>query len=337
MKRILRTLIAIVAVMLLAGSLPVVDAAAGTGTERAAWLLQRGADTGGGLMDTRHFQTEVGGGGLSTEETLESPASPRGAVGLKMLASAVLPGTGEVLLGHKHGFILMAADILAWTQVSKYNSDGNDMRDAYYAFADEHYSDHYLAMAYRLSADNSEDGYHDRFGEAGRAGYYLTDFPNISSLTGPGYSQEQLEEALENTLPLYVTKDEDRRKYYENLGKWDQFVFGWDDYLKASDPQNWPDGQSPTYQISDLRQPWVSKNREIYRTMREDANAAFEKRDRWLYVNIGLRVFSVLETAWLGGLFGGEDDAMAVAGHRVQLVTAPEGPYRGRVGAKVWF
>ncbi len=319
MKRIPPTLIALVAVTLLAGSHPVVAAATGAGTERAAWLLQRGADTGGGLMDTRHFQAEVGGGGLSEEETLESPASPRGAVGLKMLASAVLPGTGEVLLGHKHGFILMAADILAWTQVSKYNSDGNDMRDAYYAFADEHYSDELLIQGYYTGSTDIE--------RSGEGALYLAN-------TVPPINSPDLEN-LEN-LPLYVSKEEDRREYYENLGKWDQFIFGWDDYQRASIER--PEyGYVPTLQISDLRQPWVSKNRAIYRTMREDANDAFEKRDRWLYVNIGLRVFSVLETAWLGGLFGGENDTMAVAGHRVQLVTAPEGPYRGRVGAKVWF
>ncbi|MCP4573125.1 MAG: hypothetical protein GY838_12280 [bacterium] len=320
MKRICPTLIALGAVILLAGTLPVASSADETGTGRAAWLLQRGAGVGGGLADTRHFQTEIGGGdAIAEDEGLKSPDSPRGSVGLKMLASAVLPGSGEVLLGHKHGFAIMAADILAWTQVSKHHGDGGDMRDQYYAFADEHYSDAMLMQGYFSGSTDIE--------RSGEGALYFPDFPTMSELSI---------EALERTLPLYVTKEEDRREYYENLGKWDQFVFGWDDYLRASVSRA-EYNYEPTMRKSDLTQPWVSKNRELYRDMREQSNDSFKKRDRWLYVNIGLRVFSVLETAWLGGLLGGGDDSIAVAGHRVQLVTAPEGPYRGRVGAKVWF
>ena len=67
------------------------------------------------------------------------------------------------------------------------------------------------------------------------------------------------------------------------------------------------------------------------------ANDAYKKRDRWLYVNIGLRVFSVLQTAWLNGLLGGDDDRMAIMGHHVDVVAAPRGRDSGTLGASLSF
>lgn len=317
MRPIRPTLILLLAAAALAPLAAAPAAFAETGRDEAAWLLQRGAAWQ--PEDTRRFQTEIGGGALP-ESAAEEGASAEGSVALKMLGSAILPGTGEVLLGKKHGFLLMAADVFSWLQVAKHHGDGVDKRDEYYAFADEHYSDNLLILGYWTGSTDPE--------RAGEGALYFAG--TVGVINSPDLSE------LEANLPLYVSKEEDRREYYENLGKWDQFIFGWDDYQRASVAR--PEyGYTPTFQSSDLQQPWVSRNRGIYRGMREDSNDSFRTRDKWLYVNIGLRVFSVLETAWLGGLLGGGDDGVAVAGHRVDLVTAPQGPDRGRIGAKIWF
>ena len=144
-------------------------------------------------------------------------------------------------------------------------------------------------------------------------------------------------EELGNVLSLWVSKEDDRREYYENLGKWDQFVFGWDDFRRPDDP---PPGiaYDPTNTISDLRQPWTSRNRAEYRLMRDASNDAYKTRDRYLYLNIGLRVFSVLQVAYLQGLLGGgPDDGLEVAGHEVQIITQPVGMDRGQIAASVSF
>ena len=299
---------------------------------RAAWLLDRGAVTELSPGDTRHFQDEIGGGSIYEDEmdtVQDSGRSPM--VGLKVLASAVLPGSGEALMGYRRGYLLMAADIFAWSQVFKYESDGDDMLDAYYAYADVHYDDRLVVQAYTSSTSNPYADLGDfwlerRVGAEGLGGkYFLDEFGGPIVIN----SVDEL-----GNLPLYVSKEDDRREYYENLGKWDQFVFGWDDFVRPESTI----GTDPTFALSDLSQPAVSKNRETYRSMRAASNDAYKTRDRWLYVNIGLRVFSVIETAWLGGLLGGEgEQQMAVAGHRIQLVAAPRGPYRGTVGAKIWF
>ncbi len=315
----------IFAVTLIAGLAVAGGALAGTASvERAAWLLQRAGYADNPVPDTRLFQSEIGTAGAPVAEDI---APGEGAsTGLRILASAVLPGTGEVLSGKKYGFLLMAADVFAWTRVAKYHSDGKDLSDAYYAYADQHYSDLYLWYGYNANFQN-DPAYAEREGEGQ---YYF----------GSEFSSSEFNELdFVGVLPLYVSKENDRREYYENLGKWDQFIFGWDDYqnprVHASEYGYTP--ADPTNAISDLHQLWVSRNRETYRDMRNAANDAYKKRDRWLYVNIGLRVFSVLETAWINGLLGGGDDGLAVLGHRVDVAATPTGPYSGNVHAAVSF
>lgn len=302
---------------------------------RAAWLLQRGDLQADAVAGLPRLGAGVGGDAMATDDIGGTAAvaasgaddkgggSGRGA--LPVLASLVLPGSGEVMLGHKRGFVMMALDIFAWSQVSKYHSRGKDKSNEYYAFADAHYSDDLLLAAYVPGGAATDDFYRADVG----TDYF--DFETISTL------------ADLDKLPLYVTVQEDRREYYENLGKWDQFVFGWDDFMRPDDyatlhPEYTPTGNPKV----DLEQPWISANRDTYRLMRDASNDAYKTRDRWLYVNVGLRLVSVVETAWLGGLLGGDDraagdDRVSVAGHDVRLVAQPFGLYRGVVAATVSF
>ncbi|MFO7607661.1 MAG: hypothetical protein R6X35_00500, partial [Candidatus Krumholzibacteriia bacterium] len=202
--------IAAVLAVLLAAAVAHADTAT---LARASWLLER-AD-GAGPLDARLFQGEIG----AVRGAADAAGPPGGErAGLKILASAVLPGAGEALSGYRRGYLMMAADIFAWTQVAKHHGDGKDLSDAYYVFADAHYSDAKLWKAYAnpSALDEGDPDYHELFGEGG---YY---FQNVIGMNDVG--------DLDN-LSLYVSKEEDRREYYENLGKWDQFIFGWDDYL----------------------------------------------------------------------------------------------------------
>ena len=292
--------------------------AAEAGAERAAWLLERGSLAGLALTGERLEQDEVGGSAVRNPalEKAEYGSGNGPGAGLTILASAVLPGAGEALMGYKRGYLMMALDIFSWTQVAKYHGDGKDFTDEYYAYADEHYSDELLVEAYNGGSTDPE-----------RSGEGALYFPGI---TGNITGVEDLD-----LLPLYVTVEDDRREYYENAGKWDQFIFGWDDYLR---PTFWGEtyGYEATETISDLRQPWVSEHREVYRTMRDQANDAYKTRDRYVYLNMGLRVVSVLQVAYLQGLLGGGDD-LKVAGHSVEIISEPRGLTSGSLGARVSF
>ncbi|MBK6732813.1 MAG: hypothetical protein IPG61_01725 [bacterium] len=294
---------------------------------RAAWLLQRGSLQDLPLTGRLAQSDEFGSSGGGATPAATDFDDDRGGSALPVLASLVLPGAGEAMLGHKRGYLMMALDIFAWTQVAKKHGDGNDLRDEYYAFADEHYSDELLLAAYVAGGSNVDSFYRADIG----TDYF--DFEAMSTL-----------DDLDN-LPLYVTVEEDRREYYENLGKWDQFVFGWDDFMRPDDYASLPgnEGYEPTGDPKiDFANPWVSENRESYRLMRDASNDAFKSRDRWLYVNIGLRIFSVLQTAWLDGLLGGDgggegDTKLSVNGHEVRLIAQPTGLRRATVAATVSF
>ena len=297
-------------------------------TARMSWLLGRDGREALALTGQRFEQGDIGGGGGSELEVDQFDASSgRKKSGWPVLFSLVLPGAGEAYMGYTRGYFMMAADIFAWTQVAKYHSDGEDLTVEYLAFADEHYTDEMLVEAYDPGSTDSE-----RSGEGIGYGTFSGYFPSI----GPIFNVAGLGNP-DTGLPLYVSKEDDFREYYENLGKWDQFIFGWDDYTRAS--IDYPEyDYVPTWLRADLQQPWVSKNRDIYRVMRDEANDAYLKRDRWLYVNIGLRVFSVLQTAYLSGLLGGvPGEELEVAGHEVRIIAQPAGWDKGALAASVSF
>ncbi|MBK8166303.1 MAG: hypothetical protein IPK64_10125 [bacterium] len=300
------------------GSTPADDPATG----RAAWLLERAALQDLPLTGLKASPDEFGGGAASGEPMhVAFEGDDRRGAALPVLASLVLPGAGEAMLGYTRGYLMMALDIFAWTRVAAKHSDGVDLRDEYYAYADAHYSDERLLEAF---VTNSSDIERDGVGD-----HYFSDVGAMIDLSDL------------DQLPLYVTVEADRREYYENLGKWDQFVFGWDDFVNPL----YRDGYTPTNVARiDLGQPWVSEHREIYRLMRDESNDAFKSRDRWLYLNIGLRLASVVQTAWLGGLLGGDGDGfgggegrLSLGGHEVRLIARPHGLRRATLAAAVSF
>lgn len=290
-------------------------------TDRMSWLLNRNGLEDLALTGQRFEQGEIGneGGGAEVQDFQKSGKKKKN--GWPVLFSLILPGAGEASMGYTRGYFMMAADILAWTQVAKYHSDGGDLKNAYIAFADKHYTDERLVEGYNPGSVDIE-----------RSGEGAIYFPGI----GPIYTVDGLGDP-ETGLPLYVTKEDDFREYYENLGKWDQFIFGWDDYTRAS--IDYPERDyNPTFTRADLQHPWVSQNRETYRLMRDESNDAYKSRDRWLYVNIGLRVFSVLQSAYLGGLLGGDsEEDLKVSGHAVKIIAQPAGWSKGALAASVTF
>jgi hypothetical protein len=234
-----------------------------------------------------------------------------------LLMSAILPGAGQVYLGLKQdrtgallaGAGFVAADIFSWTQVF-HNADlGDKKKDEYYAFADAHWSVDRLAAAYGESDDPGTE-------------YFAFTDENGSPIT------------LYTQIPLWVSAEADRREYYENLGKWNQFVFGWDDFTDPRLQYGWESGDPLDSEWLD--NPVTSANRETYRQMRTDSNDYYDKRDRFIYLSIGLRVVSVLHVAYLEGLLFGGDGGDNVS-KSVQFIAQPVGLRSGVFGATVAF
>jgi hypothetical protein len=265
--------------------------------------------------DTRHWQGDFGGG-----SSMDMGGGGGRSPAIPMLMSLLVPGAGEVYLGYKRGFLQIALDAASWYGAIHYNDEGDRKADEYYAYADLHWSEGKLDAAYDsddLDRPDANFQYSYMVGDG-------TDYFDVD-----GYTD----------LPLWVSVEADRREYYENLGKWDQFVFGWDDY---TDPRDFMDTED--IDIGNLDDPRTSANRETYRQMRKDSNDAYAKKDQFVYLSIAFRVFSVLQVAYLEGLLfggggGGGDggNGLQVGSHQVDFFVEPVGYSRGVLGATVSF
>ncbi len=228
-----------------------------------------------------------------------------------VVASALVPGLGESLTGHRRGWFMIAADAGLWYGVVDRNNEGNDIKDQYEAFAEQHWSETEWANA--LAAGRTEEFF----------GF------------GPG--------TVPDEVPLYVSRAEDEREWFENLGKWDVFAWGWREYW--DDTWNTAQGYPFLQYQPGAETPFYADNvfmtplRSQYVDMRVASNDAFETRDTLVNVAILLRVFSVLQVAYLEGFIGGR---YAGAGPesgpvRAGWFVSPEGRDGGQLGWKVSY
>jgi len=248
--------------------------------------------------------TEDAAGGLSvTGSPWEQGASALPSVGrlgyadqsstvgsdgyLPLLLSVLLPGAGEFYMGYKsRGAALMVVEVAAWSGYLYNRGKGLDSRQAYEDYADEHWTirrwiDHH-PLVYDLTGYTIED-----LEEEGK---------NFSG-TGewPGY------------LP-WVSKEEDKQHYYENIGKYDWFISGWTDFDPEEDD------------------PWMLDTplRDEYRAKRMKSNDQLDNANKFIYLSIGARVFSIVETlVLLRSNSAGETDT--VSQNRFRVTTRPRG------------
>ncbi|HKI84254.1 MAG TPA: hypothetical protein VKA63_07960 [Candidatus Krumholzibacteria bacterium] len=183
--------------------------------------------------------------------------------------SAAVPGLGEAVTGHRRGYFFMAADAASIFGAIHYNKKGDDKEKEYIAFADAHWSESRWEEALR-TVDTSP--------------WFGTDYRDKSK----------------DDVPLYVSKEEDAREYYENLGKWDIFWYGWQD----SKPSSIGDTDI-TWDWTNPPPDFITPLRNQYLDMRTASNDAYGNRDKFLTASLLLRLFSVLQVAYLEGFIGG--------------------------------
>jgi len=284
--------------LLLCAAIAAPLAAGAAPASRAGWLVDRTLDAEPGLDRAALPQSDIGG----VTDLGGAPSGGRGSLVKPMLLSLLMPGLGEATMGYKRGYLMMAVDAAAWFGVAKYHQDGVDKRDAYKAYLDDHWSEDRLAAAFGSDPNDFPGTFY----------YGVNDYTDLS---------------------LWVSREDDEREWYENAGKWDQFVFGWDDF---TDPRNWVGPGATTADLKDdIR---VSANRLTYRDMRQDSNDAFHTRDNLVYFNMLTRVFSVLQVAWLGGAFSDDGRAaLNVGGHDVAIIAEPRGLTASRLGFSVSY
>jgi len=204
---------------------------------------------------------------------------------ISVLCSAVLPGLGELYLYQQtrdNGILarvpfFLAAEGYLWYGYSHNHSKGKDLKQDYMDYADEHWS-------------------LDRF---------LDQHPCCSGLGGCEDWQEYNEECSgDYFFFLYTPREMDEEEYYENIGKYDAFVFGWDDW--DSQPDNW------------------TPHRTYYWSLRDESDKYLLRADRHLMLLIVNRVVSMLDAGLLAYRMG--EDGADAEGWSIELKPGREAP-----------
>ena len=203
--------------------------------------------------------------------------------GRAFFLSALVPGWGQLYAGAKtRGFVMLGLEATAVTYAIISHLSGTDKRSDYESFADQHW----YAAEYIEWYQAWEDWY---------------DYPN--------YSLDPLENHLTHTLP-----DEKDNDYYEMIGKYDQFVYGWDDVngidttglnLDPWDPTLAPRDSIVVFGEAGLDtvffSPFIadvqSPHRIKYMDMRYEANKAFKRAKTMVGVILFNHVISAIDAA----------------------------------------
>ena len=212
-----------------------------------------------------------GNRGISSMAFTGSSDPPRKKGYLPVLLSLLIPGAGEIYMGYyKRGAALVLMEAAAWTGYSSYRSKGLDTRADYERYADEHWD-------------------MDRWLFQHPSGPYATLEALEHEDEGPDGGWEEHLKGLVSTSFFYmpfISRLEDKQHYYENIGKYNWFVSGWDDWDSTL--------QEPDYHFLEY-----TDNRSTYFSMRVDSNNQLETADRFIYLSIAARAFSLVEMIML--------------------------------------
>ncbi len=214
-------------------------------------------------------------------------AAPRRSSLLAVALSAIVPGAGELYLGlEKRGVALMAVEAAAWTGYFVKRSDGLDKRAAYETFADRHWSLSKLLADHPLFPGTGSIEELDQLGAQ-----------SAGSGVWPGY------------IP-WTAKAEDKQHYYENIGKYDWYIAGWEDWDATAQPP-----------------PRDTALRDEYRRMRIASNDALDASNRFIWLSVAARVFSLAETLYIVHTRGAEvrSERVESTGWRVRAAVRPAG------------
>jgi len=169
--------------------------------------------------------------------------------------SAIIPGAGQYYNGSKvKAMVFFGIEALTWTGHIVYHGKGEDKTTEFENFADIHWSE-------------------NRYGDFLFSNWQVRDDDSVLDAYG-------------NSLFTHHLPDTKTQQYYEMIGKYDQFVFGWDDVDTVATP--------PTREnITEA----YSANRMHYEDMRHKANQMFDRATASLIATMANHLISGVEAA----------------------------------------
>ncbi|HUV31223.1 MAG TPA: hypothetical protein VMY05_09070 [Acidobacteriota bacterium] len=175
--------------------------------------------------------------------------------------SLAVPGLGQYYLGSRVKSVLFfGAEIAVWTLHFTWLADGGDKTDLFEAYADTYWGGsryvYFLETVYGVSNDHELD---------------------------PG------EPGMTHNLP-----DTKTQQYYEMIGKYDQFGWGWADAYANGNPGDTVNSTTYSLQPIDVVKP-DSPLRDKYEDMRHDANRTLDRANKMIMVSMANRLISAFE------------------------------------------
>jgi hypothetical protein len=212
---------------------------------------------------------------LAQEETLPDiygieTKSPRKG----FILSLLLPGAGEFYAESKiKAGVFLGLEALFWTGYLSYHGKAKDKEDEYLNYADIHWKE----QAYRDSLKN------------------IYQIDNIDSVpTGTRLTSD-----FDTVVIIEHLPDSKTQQYYEMIGKYDQFRYGWDDF----DPRN-----------------FLTPHRDLYLNMRDDSNKLFDKAKYSLVAVIGNHILSGFDGVWSVKRYNTKADRFSQLNMKIRLV-----------------
>ncbi len=199
-------------------------------------------------------------------------AADKKRIAVSMVSSALLPGLGELylyldsgsedisLLARAVGF--MALDAYLWYGYKSNYDEGKDIKREYEDYGDAHWSvDSFLV-------------YHP---------WCRENYPDCRCEDWEYYN----ENAKDSDYYFYYTsKEDDREEYYENMGKYDAFLYGWDDW-------------NGEYEDLDGDPNYWTPHRTHFVSLRDESNNHLQRADNHIMGLIASRVVSVIHAGWV--------------------------------------
>lgn len=177
--------------------------------------------------------------------------------------SLLVPGGGQVYTGSKtKAAVFLGLEAVLWVGYFSFHSDGKDKEDAYIKYANERWSPelytNWLIEEHGIIDDDST--WYDSNGQPQTFSHHL---PEVKS-----------------------------QQYYEMVGKYEQFLYGWKD---------------TDYRSGDVSSDW----RGAYLVMRDESNSAFGKARAAAIFSIANHLLSAFEGALAAKKFNRKQDTFS--------------------------
>ncbi len=197
---------------------------------------------------------------------LKSPKSPKRA----FLMSVLVPGSGEFWAGaKKRAALFFGLEVLGLAVRSNWDGKGNDLEDDFRARADSTY-DPWNYLAWR-------DSRNSRFSS-------ITHTLPCSAYVKAAPSSVPVPDAIRDC------PGSDKQQFYELIGKYDQFVSGWEDIIDVS-------GNRVEFTEVDSAENFHSEIRLSYEIDRDESNKYLKRASTLCGLILVNHVFSAIDAS----------------------------------------